>query len=66
MKTEKEKMIAGEYYIAGDPVLVKERRKAKILLHRLNVTEYRLTKKAKEILQELIPNVGKSFWKRNS
>ena len=62
MKTEKEKMISGEYYIAGDPVLVKERRKAKILLHRLNVTEYRLTKKAKEILAELIPSTGKSFY----
>jgi maltose O-acetyltransferase len=62
MKTEKEKMIAGEYYLAGDPVLVKERRKAKNLLHRLNVIEYRLTKKAKEILTELIPNTGKSFY----
>jgi maltose O-acetyltransferase len=62
MKTEKEKMISGEYYIAGDHVLVKERRKAKNLLHRLNVTEYRLTKKAKEILAELIPNTGKSFY----
>ena len=46
MKTEKEKMITGEYYLAGDPILVKERRKAKNLLHRLNVTEYRLTKKS--------------------
>ena len=62
MKTEKEKMIAGEYYLAGDPILVKERRKAKNLLHRLNVTEYRMTKKAKEILAELIPNAGKSFY----
>ena len=51
MKTEKEKMIAGEYYLAGDPTLVKDRRKAKNYLHRLNVTEYRLTKKAKEILK---------------
>lgn len=62
MKTEKEKMIAGEYYSAFDSVLVKERRKAKNLLHRLNVTEYRLTKKAKEILAELIPNAGQSFY----
>lgn len=62
MKTEKEKMITGEYYLAGDSILVKERRRAKNLLHRLNVTEYRLTKKAKEILKELIPNVGKSFY----
>jgi maltose O-acetyltransferase len=62
MKTEKQKMITGEYYLSSDPILIKERRRAKILLHRLNVTEYRITKKAKEILKELIPNVGKSFY----
>lgn len=48
MKTEKEKMITGEYYLAGDSILVKERRKAKNLLHRLNVIEYRITKKRKK------------------
>jgi len=58
MKTEKEKMITGEYYVAGDAVLVKDRRKAKNLLHRLNVIEYRITKKAREILRELIPNAA--------
>jgi maltose O-acetyltransferase len=39
----KEKMIAG-VYSAGDAVLVKDRRRAKNLLHRLNVTEYRVKK----------------------
>lgn len=62
MKTEKEKMIAGEYYLAGDSVLLKDRRKAKILLHRLNVTEYRFTKKAREIIRELIPNTGTNLY----
>jgi maltose O-acetyltransferase len=62
MKTEKEKMIAGEYYLAGDPILVKERRRAKNLLHRLNVIEYRITKKAREIIQELIPNAGTNLY----
>lgn len=62
LKSEKEKMIAGEYYLAGDPVLVKERRRAKLLLHRLNVTEYRMTKKAREIIQELIPNAGTNLY----
>ena len=62
MKTEKEKMITGEYYLAGDPILVKERRKAKNLLHRLNVIEYRITKKAREIIQELIPNAGANLY----
>ena len=62
MKTEKEKMITGEYYLAGDSILVKERRKAKNLLHRLNVIEYRITKKAREIIQELIPNAGANLY----
>lgn len=62
MKTEKEKMIAGEAYLAGDPILVKDRRKAKNLLHRLNVIEYRITKKAREIIQELIPNAGANLY----
>lgn len=62
MKTEKEKMIAGEDYLAGDSVLVKDRRKAKNLLHRLNVIEYRITKKAREIIQELIPNAGANLY----
>lgn len=62
LKSEKEKMIAGEYYLAGDPVLVKDRRRAKLLLHRLNVTEYRMTKKAREIIQELIPNAGTNLY----
>ncbi len=62
MKTEKEKMIAGEQYLAGDSILVKERRKAKNLLHQLNVIEYRITKKAKEIIQELIPNAGANLY----
>jgi maltose O-acetyltransferase len=39
-------MIAGEYYLAGDPVLVKDRRRSKNL-PRLNITEYRITKKSK-------------------
>ncbi len=62
MKTEKEKMIAGENYLAGDEILVKERRKSKNLLHRLNVIEYRITKKAREIIRELIPNAGANLY----
>ena len=52
MKSEKEKMISGEYYNAFDPELVKGRRTAKNLLHSLNVKEYRVTKKAKEIFEQ--------------
>lgn len=62
IQTEKEKMIAGDPYLAGDPTLVKNRRKAKNLLHRLNVIEYRVTKKAREILKELLPNAGANLF----
>lgn len=40
MKTEKDKMLAGEIYFANDKILVAERLRAKKLLHKLNVTEY--------------------------
>lgn len=62
MKTEKDKMIAGEYYNSGDATLIKDRRRAKNLLHRLNVTEYRITKKAREIIAELIANAGSNLY----
>jgi len=62
MKTEKEKIIDDEPYPLGDLELKKDRRKAKNLLHRLNVTEYRMTKNARLILAELIPNAGKNLY----
>lgn len=36
MATEKEKMLAGEGYVASDPELVAERRRAQEVLHRFN------------------------------
>lgn len=62
MKPEKEKTIDGEPYLLGDLDLKKDRRKAKNLLHRLNVTEYRMTKNARLILKELIPNAGVNLY----
>ncbi|MXS86490.1 sugar O-acetyltransferase [Nitrosomonas sp. HPC101] len=35
-KTEKEKMLSGDFYFANDPELVIERKKAKTLCHRYN------------------------------
>ena len=60
--TEKEKMLSGLPYLAGDETLIKERRQAKRLLRQLNVTEYLVTKTAKSIIKELIPNAGKNFY----
>jgi hypothetical protein len=50
--TEKKKMIAGAYYHSIDATLIKTADTLN-LLHRLNVTEYRITKKAKEIIAGL-------------
>ncbi|ADY52458.1 hexapeptide repeat-containing transferase [Pseudopedobacter saltans DSM 12145] len=56
--TEKEKMLAGLPYNAQDEILMKERRHAKRLLRQLNISEYLVTKTAKSIIRELIPNTS--------
>jgi maltose O-acetyltransferase len=62
METDKNKIIDGEPYLIGDENLKKDRRRAKNLLHRLNITEYRMTKNARVLLEELIPNAGKNLF----
>jgi maltose O-acetyltransferase len=62
MKSEKQKMLDGEPYLANDPELVRGRTDAKKLLHRLNVTEYLFNDAAKEIVKELIPNAGEGLY----
>ncbi|WP_339837539.1 sugar O-acetyltransferase [uncultured Flavobacterium sp.] len=62
MKTEKEKMLAGESYYADDKELVAERLHAKKLLHRLNVTEYVMNGNARNILHSLMPNAHKRLY----
>ncbi|MBX9807535.1 MAG: sugar O-acetyltransferase [Flavobacteriaceae bacterium] len=62
MKPEREKIIDGEPYPLGDENLKKDRRKAKNLLHRLNVTEFRMTKNARLILAQLIPNAKNNLY----
>lgn len=61
-KSEKEKMLSGELYLAGDQEITAERKHAKTLLHRLNVTEYLLNDKAREILNELLPNAPQNIY----
>ncbi len=56
MKTEKEKMLCGENYIATDKELVQDRIKAKKLLHKINVTEYWINKNTRKLIAELFPN----------
>ncbi len=62
MKTEKEKMLSGEFYLANDKELTIERLKAKKLLHRLNVTEYVVNGNARAIVRELMPNANRKIY----
>ena len=62
MKTEKEKMIAGELYNALDSQLSQERIKARLLLKQLNESREDETAARLRILKELIPNQGIELW----
>ena len=56
MKTEKEKMLSGENYIALDKELVQDRIRAKKLLHKINITEYWVNKNTRKLIAELLSN----------
>lgn len=57
-RTMKQRMLAGDLYHAADPELSAERRRARLLLHRLNVTEYADLEARAAILRDLFPNAG--------
>lgn len=59
IKTEKEKMIGGELYLASDPDLVKERKNARRLTRLFNDTLETEREKRREILKELLGSTGK-------
>jgi maltose O-acetyltransferase len=58
MATEKEKMLAGEPYVASDPVLVAERRHAQEVLHRFNAAGPEEWEEAGVLLGGLFGAVG--------
>lgn len=62
MKTEKEKMLAGELYNALDPQLSEERVKARLLIKALNDTREDEPEVRSRILKELLPNAGEGLW----
>lgn len=62
MKTEKEKMLDGELYHSGDPVLVEERRKARRLTRLFNQTLETEMDKRTDLLKELFGSTGKSLY----
>lgn len=62
MKTEKEKMLAGEYYNALDPQLSAERRKCRLLLKQFNDSRDDEVELRKRILHELFSGHGADPW----
>lgn len=59
--TEKQKMLAGELYDAGDPALVAERRRARDLCHRYNATLDEQTGERRLLLEELLGTAGRNL-----
>jgi maltose O-acetyltransferase len=62
MKTEKQKMLAGELYDPLDQELFNERIKARLLIKELNESREDKPDERARILQELIPNAGEGLW----
>ena len=62
MKTEKEKMLAGELYDALDKKLSEERLQTRLLLKKLNDTREDEVDERNRILKKLIPHAGSGLW----
>lgn len=60
--TEKEKMLAGEWYQAGDPELVEERMKARKLLNRFNQIDPENLTESDAIVRRLFGKSGKNLF----
>ncbi len=61
MKSEKEKMLSGLPYLAHDRALVKERQRARLLVHRYNHLAPGETSQGQKIIRELIGTCGDQF-----
>lgn len=61
-KTEKEKMLATELYLAFDNELFEERQLAMDLLYQFNSLHPRSAEERKQKLKELFGSVGENFW----
>jgi maltose O-acetyltransferase len=62
MKSEKEKMISGELYDPGDPQLIADRRRVRLLFKRFNDTTTEQREERLRLVREIIPNLGKKVW----
>jgi len=62
MKSEKEKMLQGEYYNSRDPELITDYHKAKKLLQEYNSLDSKNTERRELILIDLFDKVGSGIW----
>lgn len=62
MATEKEKMLAGQLYLASDEELTEERLKARNLLKKFNESAPEDIRSRKQLFKELLGSIGKDFW----
>ncbi len=62
MKSEKEKMIDGELYDPGDPQLIADRRRVRLLFKRFNDTTTEQREERLRLIQEIIPILGEKVW----
>lgn len=62
MKTEKEKMIAGEMYDPLDKQLVEDRIRTRLLIKALNNTGEDETAERSRIMKELLPHASPDLW----
>jgi len=60
--TEKEKMLAGEFYTASDPQLVNDRQKARRLVWKFNNSHPDELADRKNILKELFGKIGENIF----
>lgn len=57
-RTQRERMLAGELYIANDPVLEQEHLRAMSLMERFNSSSAEEPEKRRELLEELLGGLG--------
>jgi maltose O-acetyltransferase len=62
MKTEKEKMLAGEMYNPADPELLRDRKNARRLVRTYNQTLEEEDEKRVELLKELLGSTGENVY----
>lgn len=62
MKTEKEKMLAGELYNALDKGLSEDRLRTRLLIKELNDSRENEGERRAQILKNLIPHAGTGLW----